>query len=87
MVPIEDKVIQKRWSRRKISQITHKCLEILLLLYNLHILASLQKTFLFFRATFEQLSLQNATFDYFFEQFFEKLQETFKKSQATCGKP
>ena len=36
-----------------------------------------QKKFLFFRATFEQLSLQKANFDGFFEhllrKFFEKL--------------
>ena len=38
--------------------------------YNLHILASDQKTFLFFRATFEQLSLQKATFD-FWATFWE----------------
>ena len=53
-------VVSQRWLRRKIAQ---KCLEILLLLCNLHILASDQKTFLFYRATFEQLSLQKATFD------------------------
>ena len=47
------------------SQIAQKCLEILLLLYNLHILASDQKKFLSFRATFEQLSLQKATSDCF----------------------
>ena len=49
LVLIEDKVIQQRWLRRKIAQ---KCL---LLLYNLHILASDQKKVLFLRATFEQL--------------------------------
>ena len=47
LVLIEHKVIQQR---RKIAQ---KCL---LLLYNLHILASDQKKVLFLRATFEQLS-------------------------------
>ena len=55
-----------------------KCLEILSLLYKLHILASDQKKFfVLFRATFEQLSLQKATFVCFFEQLFEKLRETF----------
>ena len=37
---IEDKVIEQRWLRRKIVE---KCLEILRLLYDLHILASDQK--------------------------------------------
>ena len=52
---IEDKVIEQRWLRRKIVE---KCLEILRLLYDLHILASDQKKFCFFRAAFEQLSIQ-----------------------------
>ena len=56
---IEDKVI---WQRRKIAQ---KCLEILLLLYNLNTLASDQKTFLFLRTFFDQLLIQEATFDCF----------------------
>ena len=38
---------------------------ILLLLYNLHILASDQKSFCLFRATFGPLSLQKAIFDCF----------------------
>ena len=54
------KFFWQHWLRRKITQ---KCLEILLLLYNLNILASGFKKFLFFWATFEQLSLQKATFD------------------------
>ena len=69
--------------------VAEKCLEILLLLYNLHILASEQKTFLFFRATFEQLSLQKATFDCLlvtFEQLFEKLRETFWKILSNLSK-
>ena len=53
---IEDKVI---WQRLEIAQ---KCLEILLLLYNLNTLASDQKTFLFLRTVFDQLSIQKATF-------------------------
>ena len=40
-----------------------KCLEILLLLYNLYILASDPKTLCFFRATFEEFSSQKATFN------------------------
>jgi len=39
LVLMEDKGIQQRWLRLKIAQ---KCLEILLLLYNLHIFASNQ---------------------------------------------
>ena len=42
-----------------------KCSEILPLLYNFHILASEQKQFLSFRAAFDQLSSQKATFDCF----------------------
>ena len=41
-----------------------------------HILASHQKKFLLFRAIFEQLLLQNATFDCFLSNFL-----------ATSGKP
>ena len=59
-VIIEDKVIQRRWLR---LQIAKKCLEILLLLYNLHILASDQRKFL---SRFEELSLQKATFENLF---------------------
>ena len=44
---------------------------ILLLLYNLHILASDQKKFFSFRALFEQLSLLKATFDCFLSSFWE----------------
>ena len=60
-----------------------------LVVYNLHILASDQTTFLFFRATFEQLSLQKATFDCLlvtFEQLFEKLRETFWKFLSNLWK-
>ena len=60
-----------------------------LVVFNLHILASDQKTFLFFRATFEQLSLQKATFDCLlvtFEQLFEKLRETFWKFLSNLWK-
>ena len=46
-----------------------ECLEILLLLYNLHVFASDQKKVLFFRATIEQLSLQKVTFDCFLSNF------------------
>ena len=58
---------------------------------NLHILASDHKTFLFFRATFELLSLQS-NFKLFFEQhlssFLRNYGELFAgKSRATCGKP
>ena len=62
MVLIEDKVIKQRWLRYKMAQ---KCSEILPLLYNFHILASEQKQFLSFRAAFDQLSSQKATFDCF----------------------
>lgn len=64
-----------------------KCLEIVLLLYNLHIFTPEQimeesnKTVFFscfFGATFEKIWLKKASFD-LFEQLFEK-------SQATCGK-
>jgi len=61
----------------------------LLLLYRLHIFASDQikeernkKKFLLFLATFVQLSLQKATFDFFgafFEQLFEKFRATFRE--------
>ena len=47
-----------------------KCLEILLLLYKLHILESDQrKVFVLFRAIFKQLSLQKATFLCFLSNF------------------
>ena len=47
-----------------------KCLEILLLLYKLHILESDQrKVFVLFRAIFKQLSLQKATFVCFLSNF------------------
>jgi len=57
----------------------------LLVLYRLHIFSSdrikekRKKIFYFFLATFEQLSLQKAIFDYFwrtFEQRFEKFRAT-----------
>ena len=46
---LEDKVTYHCWLLRKIVQ---TCKEIVLLLYNLHILASDQRRFLFLRATF-----------------------------------
>ena len=49
LVLIEDKVILQGWFCRKIAQ---QCLEIVLLLYNLHILASDLKKLLFLPATF-----------------------------------
>ena len=53
-------------------------------MYNLHILASDQKKVLFFRATYEQPSLQKATF----EQLFKKLLENFPwREKATNRKP
>ena len=54
----------------------------LTLLYNLHILASDPKKFLFFSSNFEQLSWQKATF----ERLFEKLQETFWKIACNLWK-
>ena len=68
LVWIKDKVIKQRWLRRKISQ---KCLEILLLSYKFHILASDPKTFLFFRATSEKLSLQKQLLIFFWETFWK----------------
>ena len=62
----EDKVIWQHWLHHKIAQ---KCLEILLLMYNLHIFSIRPKKVLFFRATYEQLSLQKATFDSFLSNF------------------
>ena len=50
-----------------------------------------QKKFLFFRATFEQLSLQKANFDGFLSNFCANFSRNygkrFGKSRATCGKP
>jgi len=76
LVLIEENVIWQRWLRRKITQ---KCLEVLLLLSNLHIFTSEQikeenpRIFLcfvgVFLATFEQLSLQKTTFDFFLATF------------------
>ena len=86
-VIIEEKVIYQHWLSRKIAQ---TCLEVLLLLYNLHILASDQKSFCFFeqlmsnfRYRKQLLVLSWATFD----NILERLQETFWKSRTTCGKP
>ena len=76
---IEDKVI---WQRRTIAQ---KCLEILLLLYNLNTLASDQKTFLFLRTFFDQLSIQKATFDCFLSNFLRNYEQLFGKSGTTGG--
>ena len=50
LVLIEDKVVQRRWLRLKIAQ---KCL---LLLYNLHILASDQKKVLFYEQPMSNFS-------------------------------
>ena len=63
-------------------QIFTKMLRNLTLLYNLHILTSDQQKFLFFRATFEQLSWQKATF----ERLFEKLRQTFWKIACNLWK-
>ena len=54
--------------------------------YNLYILASDQKQLLFFRATFEQLSLQKAAFDCFLSNFLGKYGKRFGKYRATFGK-
>ena len=55
------------------------------------ILASDQRTSLYFRATFELLSLQKATFACFYEQIlsnsFWNYGKAYGKSRATCGKP
>ena len=49
------------------------------------------KKVLFFRATFEQLSLQKANFDGFLSNFWANFSRNygkrFGKSRATCGKP
>ena len=50
-------------------------------------LASDHKMFLFFRATFEQLSSQKATFDWFLSNFLRNYGKRFGKCRATCGKP
>ena len=55
------------WLRRKIAQ---KCMEILLLLYNLHILPSGQKKFLFFWATFVTQKQRFIVFWATFDQLF-----------------
>ena len=57
------------------AKLHKKCLEISLLLCNLHILTSDQKQILFIRATFEQLSMQKATFDCFLSNFLENLEQ------------
>ena len=41
----------------------------------MHILASDQKQILFIRTTFEQLSMQKATFDCFLSNFLENLEQ------------
>ena len=69
------------------AKLHKECLEILLLLYNLHILAPDHKLVFFSRATFEQLSLQKVTFDCFLSNFLKNHGELFGKSRATCGKP
>ena len=60
-----------------------KCLEMLLLLYRLHICASNQikeektkQVYAFVLATFEQVSLQKATFDFLWSNL-EKFWATF----------
>ena len=80
----ESKVIQQRWLRRKIAQ---KCLEILLLLYNLPILASDQKKFLSFRATFVTKSNFWLFFEQYLSNFLRNNGKLFGESRATCGKP
>ena len=45
------------------------------------------KNFLFFRATFEQVSLQKVTFVFFLSNFLWNHGKLFGKSRATCVKP
>ena len=49
----EDKVIYQRWLRRKIAQ---KCLEILLLMYNLHVFSIRPKNVFVFSSNFRYKS-------------------------------
>ena len=49
-------------------------------------LSSDPKKFSFFRATFEQLSSRQATFNFFLEQLFEKFRETFWKISSNLWK-
>ena len=59
-----------------------KCLEILLLSYNLHILASDQKKFLFFRAILSNFPDKKQRLS----DFLRNYRKRFGKSRATCGK-
>ena len=61
-----------------------KCLEILLLLYNLHILASDPKKFLFFRAILSNFRDKKQLLSDFLRNY--TLRKCFGKSRATCGK-
>ena len=51
------------------AKLPKKSLEILLLLYNLYILASDQKKVLFSRAAFDKTSSQKAIFNWFLSNF------------------
>ena len=79
---IEDKATQHCWLLRKIAQ---KCLEIVLLLYNFHILASdPPPPMLFFEQLLRNFLLKKQVLIDFratFAQLFEKLRETLKKKK------
>ena len=78
----------KLFSNAGYAQNCTKCFEILLLLYKLHVLASDQKKVsVLFRATFEQLSLQKATFVCFLSNFLRNYGKHFEKSWVASGKP
>ena len=71
-----------------------KCIEILLLLCNLDILASDQikeetnkKIFCFFEQLFSNFRYKKQLLIFFFRNIFRKLRETFWKYRATCVKP
>ena len=67
-----------------------KCLEILLFLYNLHILASDQKNVLSFRATLSNSRYKKQLWMVLWKRLSNVLRYSWKhfgKSRATCGKP
>ena len=83
LVLIENKVIKQRWLSRKMG------LEISLLLYNLLILASEQKSFCFFEQLLSNFHYKKQLLIVFwatFERLFEKLRENFWKISSNLWK-
>ena len=74
--------MKQRWLSRKIAQ---KCLEISLLLYNLLILASEQKSFCFFEQLLSNFHYKKQLL-IVFERRFEKLGERFWKISSNLWK-